>query len=297
MLGGGGALLHPDGEGRGWSGSSSRSSRPFCSAGTSSAAGPTAASRQEAASSPHSRPPREARRSGGDDDLFEFTKFVSKDAQDMWTQIVPRRTGNTHAPGRDVHRRNADRLRAGVVRKRPLLLPGRQQGLPRPRSPGSCHGGSALPATSHGRTSSRTRSATTSRRCLGSRPRCGRSSRATRDANLYLVRLELQADCFAWACGSLLVPARNARGGRHRGRAHCRLGGRRRPPRRPESRAVDARLGGTPDGVVPQGLRVRRPGRLRHGKRGHRVALAAGRGGFARSVSVRCQAPVRVKSP
>ena len=69
----------------------------------------------------------------GDDTVFEFTKFVSKDAQDVWAQIFTS-AGKQYprAPGGDAFTGGADRLRAGVRGDGAVLLPGRQQGVSRP---------------------------------------------------------------------------------------------------------------------------------------------------------------------
>ena len=67
--------------------------------------------------------------------------------------------------------------------------------------------------------------------------------------------------------GALHVRARRARAGRRRRGAPRRSRRRRRPARGEEPGAVDARLLGASHRVVPPGLRVRQPGRLRHERR------------------------------
>ena len=80
-----------------------------------------------------------------------------------------------HVPGAEagpVHGLRRVGLRHGVVRGRPVLLPGRPQGLHRPRVlPRARASASARPATSPRPTSSPTRSATTSRTCSASATR------------------------------------------------------------------------------------------------------------------------------
>ena len=109
----------PDGEG----GRRARHHRArrlgFCSAATSSAAAGVerlspdswlpAGARAEAGSQPEAS-----------DDLFEFTKFVSQDAQDMWTKIFGSREGSTRA-------RPSSRSRAG-----PRAAAGRRPPRPGP---------------------------------------------------------------------------------------------------------------------------------------------------------------------
>ena len=108
----------------------------------------------------------------GGDDAFEFAKFVSKDTQDMWTQIFEQ-SGKQYARAPVViftSGTNTGGCGPASSATGPFYCPADEQGLPRPlASSGSCRGASARRATSPRRTSSRTRSATTSRASSGSR--------------------------------------------------------------------------------------------------------------------------------
>ena len=240
----------------------------FCSAGNifGGGRGRAAFARQRASSR---RPrPRRARQPTKARHLFEFTKFVSKDTQDTWTKPLQRRRASTRARPSSRSRRHRKRLRPGVVADRPVLLPGRQQGVPRPlvlpgavaalRRPGDFARAYVIAHEigHHVQT------------VLGIEGNVRRKQQDDpANANLYLVRLELQADCFAgvWAHSTyergLLEPGDVEEGLT----AAAAVGDDRLG--RTEPRAVDARLVRAADGVVPPGLRVRQPGRLRHRRR------------------------------
>ena len=140
-------------------------------------------------------------------------------------------------------------LRHRAARDRPVLLPARRQGLPRPRLlPRAARRASTrTAATSPRPTWSRTSTATTSRICSASSADAQAEQRDPRPAQRASVRLELQADCFAGVWGHAayekgtvsrerVAQALDA-GGRGRRRSHPEGDRRARASRRPSRTA------------------------------------------------------------
>ena len=214
-----------------------------------------------AASSPRRPAEQGATPEKGEDTLFEFTKFVSKDAQDTVDDDLPNADRQyQRAPVVDVHERGR-RPAAGRRRRRsgPFYCPADnkvyldlsfyQQLSRRFGAPGDFAWAYVVAHEigHHVQT------------VLGIEANVRRQQQNDPgNANLYLVRLELQADCFAgvWAHSAYERGVLEAGDIEEAVGAAAAVG--RRPARGEEPGAVDARLLGAPAEWFRRRLRVRR---------------------------------------